>query len=122
MAAAAHTSCLWMLALGACVALVVGADCGKECALCVYRLLGQQATRSSVVSIEYVPVLFNKDLLLEHWFQSQADRDTDTFLWVPQLLVLGSLFLVLNCFSNYFQYILKKVFHQLKTKIIDPFQ
>lgn len=40
---------MWMLVLGACVSLVVGTDCGKECALCVYRLLGQQSGFSSLV-------------------------------------------------------------------------
>ncbi|XP_071395122.1 proenkephalin-A-like [Centroberyx affinis] len=48
MAAAAHASCVWMLVLGACVSLAVGTDCGKECALCVYRLLGQQSGFSSL--------------------------------------------------------------------------
>ncbi|XP_034412030.1 proenkephalin-A-like [Cyclopterus lumpus] len=47
MAAPAHSSCLWMLVLGACVSLVLGTECGKECALCVYRLLGQQSGFSS---------------------------------------------------------------------------
>lgn len=35
-----------MLVVGACVSLVVGTECGKECALCVYRLLGQQSAFS----------------------------------------------------------------------------
>ncbi|XP_059200909.1 proenkephalin-A-like [Centropristis striata] len=48
MAVPTHSSCLWMLVLGACVSLVVGAECGKECALCVYRLLGQQSGFSSL--------------------------------------------------------------------------
>ncbi|XP_071348462.1 proenkephalin-A-like [Trachinotus anak] len=48
MAAPTHSSCMWMLVLGACVSLVVGSDCGKECALCVYRLLGQQSGFSSL--------------------------------------------------------------------------
>lgn len=48
MAAPARSSCLWVMVLGACVSLVVGADCGKECALCVYRLLGQQSGFSSL--------------------------------------------------------------------------
>ncbi|XP_044224302.1 proenkephalin-A-like [Thunnus albacares] len=48
MAASAHSSCVWMLLLGTCVSLVVGTDCGKECALCVYRLLGQQSGFSSL--------------------------------------------------------------------------
>ncbi|XP_068197513.1 proenkephalin-A-like [Antennarius striatus] len=43
MAAPTHSVCLWMLVLGVCVSLVVGSDCRKECALCVYRLLGQQS-------------------------------------------------------------------------------
>ncbi|KAM6990061.1 LOW QUALITY PROTEIN: proenkephalin-A-like [Tautogolabrus adspersus] len=48
MAAPAHSSCVWMLVLGVCVSQVVGSDCGKECALCVYRLLGQQSAFSSL--------------------------------------------------------------------------
>ncbi|XP_034559242.1 proenkephalin-A-like [Notolabrus celidotus] len=53
MAAPAHSSSsssssVWMLVLGVCVSVVVGSDCGKECALCVYRLLGQQSTLSSL--------------------------------------------------------------------------
>ncbi|KAM9350137.1 proenkephalin-A-like [Symphorus nematophorus] len=48
MAVPAHSSCVWMLVLGMCVSLVVGTDCGKECALCVYRLLGQQSGFSSL--------------------------------------------------------------------------
>ncbi|XP_068427043.1 proenkephalin-A-like [Clinocottus analis] len=47
MAAPANSSCLWMLVLGACVSLVVSTDCGKECAMCVYRLLGQKSSFSS---------------------------------------------------------------------------
>ncbi|CAL8317365.1 unnamed protein product [Gadus morhua 'NCC'] len=42
-----HASCVWTLVLGACVALAMGTDCGKECALCVYRLLGQQPPLTS---------------------------------------------------------------------------
>ncbi|KAJ3594668.1 hypothetical protein NHX12_003975 [Muraenolepis orangiensis] len=33
---------MWSLLLAACVALSSGTDCGKQCALCVYRLVGQQ--------------------------------------------------------------------------------
>ncbi|XP_040028158.1 proenkephalin-A-like [Gasterosteus aculeatus] len=49
MAAPAHSSCVWILVLvlGACVSQVVGTECGKECALCVYRLLAQQSGFSS---------------------------------------------------------------------------
>ncbi|XP_058491701.1 proenkephalin-A-like [Solea solea] len=43
MAAPPHSSCMWMLVLGACLSLAGATDCGKECALCVYRLLGQQS-------------------------------------------------------------------------------
>ncbi|KAF3698837.1 Proenkephalin-A Proenkephalin [Channa argus] len=43
MAVPTRSSCMWILVLGACVSLVVGSDCGKECALCVYHLLGQQS-------------------------------------------------------------------------------
>ena len=45
-----HASCVWTLVLGACVALAMGTDCGKECALCVYRLLGQQPPLTSPVT------------------------------------------------------------------------
>ncbi|KAM3865688.1 proenkephalin-A-like [Diretmus argenteus] len=45
---AAHTSWMWILMLGVSVSLVVGTDCGKECAHCVYRLLGQQPGFSSL--------------------------------------------------------------------------
>ncbi|KAL6104749.1 uncharacterized protein ACO6RY_14405 [Pungitius sinensis] len=50
MAAPAHSSDVWILVLvlGACVSQVVGTECGKECALCVYRLLGQQSGFSSL--------------------------------------------------------------------------
>lgn len=44
MAVPAHSSCLWMVVLGACLSMVSGSDCGKECALCVYHLLGQQSS------------------------------------------------------------------------------
>lgn len=45
----ASSSYMWMLVLGICVSLVVGIDCGKECALCVYHLLGQKSTFTSLV-------------------------------------------------------------------------
>ncbi|XP_051944097.1 proenkephalin-A-like [Hippocampus zosterae] len=48
MASAAQRSCIWMLVLGACVSPAVGAQCAKECALCVYRLLGQRAAFSAL--------------------------------------------------------------------------
>ncbi|XP_022070074.1 proenkephalin-A-like [Acanthochromis polyacanthus] len=48
MAAPTHSGCMWMLVLGTCVSLVAGTDCGKECALCVYHLLGQQSAFSSL--------------------------------------------------------------------------
>ncbi|XP_037314422.2 proenkephalin-A-like [Pungitius pungitius] len=50
MAGRAHSSDMWILVLvlGACVSQVVGTECGKECALCVYRLLGQQSGFSSL--------------------------------------------------------------------------
>lgn len=43
-----HAGCAWLLALGACVSLVLGSDCGKECALCVFRALGERSTVSSM--------------------------------------------------------------------------
>lgn len=59
MAVPAHSSYVWMLVLGACVSLVVGNDCGKECALCVYRLLGQQSGFSSLVmSLLFIMIKF----------------------------------------------------------------
>ncbi|XP_061695652.1 proenkephalin a [Syngnathoides biaculeatus] len=39
----ADRSRVWMLLLGACVSLVVGTDCGKDCTLCVYHLLVQHS-------------------------------------------------------------------------------
>lgn len=57
MASLAYSSCMWMMVLGVCVSLVVGTDCGKECALCVYHLLGQQSGFSSMVMSLYI-VLF----------------------------------------------------------------
>ncbi|XP_068996066.1 proenkephalin-A-like [Embiotoca jacksoni] len=41
-------SSMWMLVVGACASVVVGTDCGKECALCVYQLLGQQSAFTSL--------------------------------------------------------------------------
>lgn len=49
MAVPTHCSCIWMFLAGMCVSLVAGTDCRKECALCVYHLLGQQSTISSLV-------------------------------------------------------------------------
>ncbi|XP_030631775.1 proenkephalin a [Chanos chanos] len=40
-------SCL-MLALCACVASTIRAECGKDCALCIYRLMGQQTESNSL--------------------------------------------------------------------------
>ncbi|XP_072220576.1 proenkephalin a [Leuresthes tenuis] len=51
MAAISQSNCMWMLALGTCVSLVFGTDCGKECALCVYRLQGQQSALSTVTCL-----------------------------------------------------------------------
>uniref|UniRef100_UPI0037E84B0C proenkephalin-A-like n=1 Tax=Semicossyphus pulcher TaxID=241346 RepID=UPI0037E84B0C len=72
MAAPALSSCVWMLVLGMCVSLVVGSDCGKECALCVYRLLGQQSTFSSLTcsleckgGLDSQKLRLCRDLLLE---------------------------------------------------------
>ncbi|TWW73414.1 proenkephalin-A [Takifugu rubripes] len=48
MAVPTHCSCIWMFLAGMCVSLVAGTDCRKECALCVYHLLGQQSTISSL--------------------------------------------------------------------------
>ncbi|XP_026887384.2 proenkephalin a [Electrophorus electricus] len=38
----------WIVALSACLALTAGAECGRECALCVYHLLGQQTESGTV--------------------------------------------------------------------------
>ncbi|XP_076018222.1 proenkephalin a [Genypterus blacodes] len=43
-----HAGCAWLLVLGACVSLVLGSDCGKECALCVYGVLEQQSSYTSL--------------------------------------------------------------------------
>lgn len=43
MAVPAQSSGLWVVVWLATVSLVSSADCGKECALCVYHLLGQQS-------------------------------------------------------------------------------
>ncbi|KAM7378700.1 hypothetical protein PAMP_004305 [Pampus punctatissimus] len=65
MAGRVHSSCVWMLVLGACVSLVVGSDCGKECALCVYRLWGQQSGFSSLTcTLECDGVLDSQKLRL----------------------------------------------------------
>nr|XP_046265601.1 proenkephalin-A-like [Scatophagus argus] len=48
MAAPIYSSSVWMLFLVMYVSLVVGTDCEKECALCVYRLLEQQSGFSSL--------------------------------------------------------------------------
>lgn len=71
MAAPAHSSRMWMLIVGACVSLVAGSDCGKECALCVYRLLGQQSGFSSLVMWLYY---YNAYLYFWH-----TSRQTDTW-------------------------------------------
>ncbi|XP_077414297.1 proenkephalin-A-like [Vanacampus margaritifer] len=82
MAFPAHRSCIWMLLLGACVSLVVGTDCGKECALCVYRLLGQHAGLSSLAcSLECDGELDSEklrlcwDILLEEETRAPFDGD-----------------------------------------------
>ncbi|XP_029970571.1 proenkephalin-A [Salarias fasciatus] len=87
MAASALSSCLWMLVLGACVSLVVGTDCGKECALCVYRLLGQQSALSSLTcslecdgGLDSQKLRLCQDVLLEEENQNplapQQDQET----------------------------------------------
>ncbi|KAM9790199.1 proenkephalin a [Syngnathus typhle] len=48
MAFPAYRSCIWMLLLGSCVSMALGTDCRKECALCVYRLLGQHTGFSTL--------------------------------------------------------------------------
>ncbi|XP_026170005.1 proenkephalin-A [Mastacembelus armatus] len=75
--------CMWMLVLGVCVSLVVGKDCGKECALCVYRLLGQQSGFSSMTcSFECDGVLDSQklhicqDYILEEEKHIPVDSDT----------------------------------------------
>lgn len=59
MAALAHYSCVWAFVLGMCVMLVAGTDCGKECALCVYQLLGQKSGFSSLVIDEFTEIFIN---------------------------------------------------------------
>ncbi|XP_063318343.1 proenkephalin-A-like [Pelmatolapia mariae] len=72
MASLAYSSCMWMMVLGVCVSLVVGTDCGKECALCVYHLLGQQSGFSSMTcspqcdgGLDSQKLRLCQDLLLE---------------------------------------------------------
>ncbi|XP_041849576.1 proenkephalin-A-like isoform X1 [Melanotaenia boesemani] len=62
MASRAQRSCLWMLILGACVSLVVGAECGKECALCLYHARGHQSALAC--SLECQGVLDSQRLRL----------------------------------------------------------
>ncbi|XP_028988790.1 proenkephalin-A-like [Betta splendens] len=83
MAAYAHSSCMWMLVLGACVSQGLGSDCGRECALCVYRSLGQQSGFSSLTcTLECDGGLDSKklrqceDLLLEEENQVALDDDS----------------------------------------------
>ncbi|XP_035533966.1 proenkephalin-A-like [Morone saxatilis] len=82
MAAPAHSSCVWMLVLGTCVSLVVGMDCGKECALCVYRLLGQQSGFSSLTcslecegGLDSQKLRLCRDFLLEEEYHIPLDAD-----------------------------------------------
>ncbi|XP_030015600.1 proenkephalin-A [Sphaeramia orbicularis] len=82
MAVLAHSSCLWMLVVGACVSLVVGTDCGKECALCVYRLLGQQSAFSSLTcslecdgGLDSQKLRLCRDILLEEDNHIPLDDD-----------------------------------------------
>nr|P0DP56.1 RecName: Full=Proenkephalin-A; AltName: Full=Proenkephalin; Contains: RecName: Full=Synenkephalin; Contains: RecName: Full=Met-enkephalin; AltName: Full=Opioid growth factor; Short=OGF; Contains: RecName: Full=Met-enkephalin-His-Asp; Contains: RecName: Full=Met-enkephalin-Ser; Flags: Precursor [Meiacanthus atrodorsalis] len=84
MAASALSTCLWMLVLGTCVSLVVGTDCGKECALCVYRLLGQQSTLSSLTcslecdgGLDSQKLRLCQDVLLEEENQSPLASQQD---------------------------------------------
>ncbi|XP_029309494.1 proenkephalin a [Cottoperca gobio] len=74
MAAPAHSRCLWMLLLGACVSLVVGTECEKECALCVYRLLGQHPLSSLTCSLECEGVLDSQKLRLCRDFLLEKDN------------------------------------------------
>ncbi|CAJ1087285.1 proenkephalin-A-like [Xyrichtys novacula] len=84
MASPTHSSSssVWMLVLGVCVSMVVGSDCGKECALCVYRLLGQQSTLSSLTcsleckgGLDSQKLRLCRDLLLEE--ENHAGLDVD---------------------------------------------
>ncbi|XP_070701555.1 proenkephalin a [Pempheris klunzingeri] len=82
MATPAHCSAVWMLILGACVSLVVGADCGKECALCVYRLLGQQSGFSTLTcslecegGLDSQKLRLCRDFLLEEENQIPLDAN-----------------------------------------------
>lgn len=66
---------MWMLVLGTCVSLVVGTDCGKECALCVYHLLGQQSAFSSLTcSLECEGELDSQKLRLCQDFLMEEDN------------------------------------------------
>ncbi|XP_029381361.1 proenkephalin-A [Echeneis naucrates] len=82
MAALTHSSCMWMLVLAGSLLLVVGSDCGKECALCVYHLLEQQSGFSSLTcslecngGLDSQKLRMCRDLLLEE--QNHSPLDTD---------------------------------------------
>ncbi|XP_041660171.1 proenkephalin-A-like [Cheilinus undulatus] len=82
MAASVHSSCVWMLVLGACVSMVASSDCGKECALCVYRLLGQQSAFSSLTcsleckgGLDSQKLRLCRDFLLEEENPLNLDAD-----------------------------------------------
>lgn len=96
MAAPAHSSCMWMLVLGACVSLVVGSDCGKECALCVYRLLGQQSAVSSLTcslecdgGLDSQKLRLCQDLLLEE--ENHIPLDAEPRQQQEQEAVVGAM-------------------------------
>ncbi|XP_056149620.1 proenkephalin-A-like [Lampris incognitus] len=84
--AAAHASCVWLLLLlGACAAAAAaGAECGQECAACVYRSLGHPASLTSpTCSLECEGGLDSRKLrlcreaLLDEESRMVIDEDAD---------------------------------------------
>ncbi|XP_013855760.1 proenkephalin-A [Austrofundulus limnaeus] len=71
----AQSSCLWMLVLGSCVSLGLGADCRKECALCVQRLQGRESAFSALTcSLECEGILDQQKLSVCQDFLSEEEN------------------------------------------------
>ncbi|XP_070830596.1 proenkephalin-A-like [Chaetodon trifascialis] len=85
MAPSTHNGCMWMMVLGTCVSLVVGTDCGKECALCVYRLLDQQSGFSPLTcTLECEGGLDSQKLRLCWDFLLEEENHIPVFAGPPQ--------------------------------------
>ncbi|XP_015252800.1 PREDICTED: proenkephalin-A [Cyprinodon variegatus] len=70
-------SCLWMLLLaGSCVRLAAAAECGTECARCVFSLRGQKSAFSTLsCSLECDGVMDSQRLRLCKDFLFETDED-----------------------------------------------